>query len=60
MLLSLIDLCATLCFSIMDATAILTHNIENTFFDNKIMSVLAFDIKGAFDKLKDTQIIKRF
>lgn len=42
----------------VDAAATLTNNIKKTFFDKEIMSVLAFDIKGAFDRVTDGRLVK--
>ena len=45
--------------SAIDAAATLTHNIEKAFFDKKIMSAIAFNIKGAFDRVTDGRLVKR-
>lgn len=37
----------------VDAVATLTHDIEKAFRDKKIMTVLTFDIKGAFDRVME-------
>ena len=42
----------------VDAAATLTHDIEKAFFDKKIMSALAFDIKRAFDRVTDGELVK--
>lgn len=45
--------------SAVDAAATLTHDIERGFQDREIMTVLAFDIKGAFDRVTDGRLVKR-
>ncbi len=45
--------------SAVDAAAILTHDVENTFANKDILTALAFDIKGAFDRVSKTRLIQR-
>ena len=45
--------------SAVDAAATLTHDVEKAFQDQEVMTALAFDIKGAFDKVTDSRLVKR-
>lgn len=50
---------ATLRRLAVNVVATLTHNIKTASFDKEIMSVLAFDIKGTFDRITNRRLIKR-
>ncbi len=41
------------------AAATLTHDIEKSFQKQEILIALAFDIKGAFDRIMDYRFIQR-
>ena len=43
----------------MDAAATLTHDVEKTFANKDILTALAFDIKGAFDRVSKTRLVQR-
>lgn len=45
--------------SAVDAAATLTHDVEKAFQDQEVLTALAFDIKGAFDRVTDTRLIQR-
>ncbi len=47
---------ATLCFSAFDATSTLTNDVEKPFQDYELLTALAFDIKRAFDRVKNVTI----
>lgn len=50
---------ATSCRLTVDAAATFTHDIKKAFQDKKIMTVRAFNIEGAFDKVIDGWLIKK-
>lgn len=58
-LFSLIYFSTTPRCSEVDAIAMLAHDIEKTFQDQKILTVLAFDIKKLFVRITDKKPIKR-
>lgn len=43
--------------SAVDAAATLTHNVEKAFQDQEVLTALAFDIEGAFNRVTDTRLI---
>ena len=45
--------------SAVDAAAMLTHDVEKAFQGREVVTTLAFDIKGAFDRVTDARLIKR-
>ncbi len=45
--------------SAVDAVAKLTHEIEKVFQNQEVLTVLAFDIKGAFDRVLKAWLTKR-
>lgn len=45
--------------STVDAAATLTHDVEKAFQDQEVVTALAFDIKGVFDRVTDGRLIKR-
>lgn len=45
--------------SAVDAAATLTHDIKKYFHKQEILTALAFDIKGAFDRVIDYRLIQR-
>lgn len=45
--------------SAVDAATTLTCNVEKAFQNQEVLTVLAFEIKGAFDKVTDKRLIKR-
>ncbi len=50
---------ATLRRSAVNAASTLTHNVEKVFQDQEVVTELAFDIEGAFDRVTDARLIKR-
>lgn len=58
-LFSLLHFGATTRRSAVDAAATLTHDVEKAFQDHEVLTALAFDIKGAFDRVTNTRLIKR-
>lgn len=44
----------------VDAAATLTHNVEKVWQDSEIFTVLAFDIRGAFDTIMTKRLSTRF
>ena len=45
--------------SSVDAAATVTHSIEKSFLKQKILTALAIDIKGAFDRVIDHHLIQK-
>lgn len=45
--------------SAVDAAATLTHDVEKAFQDQEVVTALAFDIKGAFDRVTEDRLVKR-
>ncbi len=43
----------------VDAAATLTHDIEKAFQNQEVLTALAFDIKGAFDRVSEARLTKR-
>lgn len=43
----------------VDTAATLTHEIEKAFQNQEVLTALAFDIKGAFDRVSKTRLTKR-
>ena len=44
--------------SAVDAASTLTNDVEKAFQDQDVVAALAFDIKGAFDRVTDARLIK--
>lgn len=40
-------------YSVVNTAITLTYNIEKEFFDKKIITTVAFDIKDVFNKVTD-------
>lgn len=45
--------------SSVDAASTLTHDVEKAFEKNQVLTALAFDIKGAFDRVTAKRLVKR-
>ena len=45
--------------SAVDVAATLTHDIEKAFQCQEVPTALAFNIKGAFDRVLEARLIKR-
>lgn len=45
--------------SAIDAAATLTHNVEKIFKNHDVLAVLAFDIKGASDRVSEKRLVQR-
>lgn len=45
--------------SAIDATATLTHDVEKAFENHDVLTALAFDIKGAFDRVSEKRLVQR-
>lgn len=45
--------------SAIDAAATLTHDVEKAFQDQAVVTALAFNIRGAFDRVTDARLVKR-
>ncbi len=45
--------------STVGAAATLTHDIEKTFQNQEVVTALAFDIKGAFDRVSEARLTKK-
>lgn len=45
--------------SAVDTAATLTHDIEKAFQSQEVLTALAFDIKGAFDRVSESRLTKR-
>ncbi len=45
--------------SAVDAASTLTHDVKKAFQNQDVVTALAFDIKGAFDRVKNARLIKR-
>ena len=45
--------------SAVDAAATLTHDVEKAWENSKVLTALAFDIKGAFDTVTEEKLTNR-
>lgn len=41
----------------VDAASTITHDVEKAFQDQEVVTALAFDIKGAFERVTDALLI---
>ncbi len=58
-LISLLHFGAIAGRSAVDAAATLTHDIEKAFQNQEVITELAFDIKGALDRVSEARLTKR-